>query len=168
MAAVSISPETWDSFFLGQVGAAAALAGLLFVGISLNLNKILAVPFLPLRGFLALLLLVAILAQSSFLLMPDLTETVAGLGVLGIGAAVFIAGSVIERIGWRHRTREQNPVTFLFNVVLLGAATIPWLVGGILVFYGGSGGYYWLAAGIILAFVKAVLDAWVLLVEINR
>ena len=81
---------------------------------------------------------------------------------------IFLVGSVIEWIGWRHRTREQNPVTFLFNVLLLEAATIPWLVGGILVLYGASGGYYWLAGGVILAFVKAVVDAWVLLVEINR
>jgi hypothetical protein len=158
----------WETFYAAQVGAAAALAGLLFVGISLNLNKILAAPFLPLRGFLALLLLIAILAVSSLLLMPGLSETVAGLGILGVGAVIFLAGSVIEWIGWRHRTREQNPVTFLFNVLLLEAATIPWLVGGILVLYGVAGGYYWLAGGIILAFVKAIVDAWVLLVEINR
>ena len=62
----------------------------------------------------------------------------------------------------------SRPVTFLFNVVLLEAATIPWLIGGVLVLYGSNGGYYWLAVGIILAFIKAVTDAWVLLVEINR
>jgi modulator of FtsH protease len=81
---------------------------------------------------------------------------------------IFFAGSVIEWVGWRHRTPRQNPVTFLFNAVLLEAATIPWLIGGILVLYGAAAGLYWLAGGIILAFVKAVVDAWVLLVEINR
>ncbi len=158
----------WAAFFAAQVGAAAALAGLLFVGISLNLNKILAAPFLPLRGFLALLLLIAILAVSSLLLMPGLSQTLAGLGILAVGSVIWLAGSAIEWIGWRHRTPQQNPVTFLANVALLEAATIPWLVGGILVLYGATGGYYWLAGGVILAFVKAVVDAWVLLVEINR
>jgi modulator of FtsH protease len=158
----------WETFYAAEVGAAAALAGLLFVGISLNLNKILAAPFLPLRGFLALLLLVAILALSSLLLMPGLPRTIAGLGILGVGVVIFFAGSVIEWIGWRHRTPQQHRATFLFNALLLEAATIPWLVGGILVLYGAPGGYYWLAGGIILAFIKAVVDAWVLLVEINR
>ena len=158
----------WAAFYTAQVGAAAALAGLLFVDISLNLNKILAAPFLPLRAFLALLLLIAILALSSLLLMPGLSQTVAGLGILVVGAVIWLAGTVIEWIGWRHRTPQQHVITFLFNVVLLEAATIPWLAGGTLVLYGASAGYYWLAGGIILAFIKAVGDAWVLLVEINR
>ena len=158
----------WAAFFAAQVGAAAALAGLLFVGISLNLNKILAAPFLPLRGLLALLLLIAILVVSSFLLIPALPRTAAGLGILGVGAAIFLAGSAIEWVGWGHRTPQQHAVPFLCNALLLEAATIPWLVGGILVLYGDPGGYYWLAGGVILAFVKAVVDAWVLLVEINR
>jgi len=160
--------DDWAAFFAAQVGAAAALAGLLFVGISLNLNKILAAPFLPLRGFLALVLLIAILAVSSLLLMPGLTQAIAGLGILVVGAVIFLGGTLIEWVGWRHRTPEQHAVTFLGNVVLLEAATIPWLVGGVLVLYGAPAGYYWLAGGIILAFVKAVVDAWVLLVEINR
>lgn len=32
----------------------------------------------------------------------------------------------------------------------------------------GSGGLYWIVPAIIFSFVKAILDAWVLLVEINR
>ena len=33
---------------------------------------------------------------------------------------------------------------------------------------GNPAGLYWLAGGVIISFAKAVLDAWVLLVEINR
>jgi modulator of FtsH protease len=162
------TPSDWEAFYAAQVGAAAALAGLLFVGISLNLQKILGAAFLPLRAILALILLVAILAVSSFLLMPGLGEAVAGAGILGIGALIVLAGTMIEAIGWRERTPQQHRGTFLFNALLLEAATIPWLIGGILVLSGASSGYYWLAGGVVLAFVKAVVDAWVLLVEINR
>jgi hypothetical protein len=158
----------WGGFLAAQVGASAALAGLLFVGVSINLKTILSARFLPLRAFLALLLLMAILAVSSFLLMPDLSRVVAGLGILVAGLVIWGAGGVIEWIGWRHRAPEQPALTFLSNVLLLETATIPWLVGGALVLYGGAGGLYWLAGGIILAFIKAVVDAWVLLVEINR
>lgn len=42
--------DAWQVFFAAQVGASAALLGLLFVGASLNLDKILAGPLLPRRG----------------------------------------------------------------------------------------------------------------------
>ena len=45
----------WDSFFAAQVGASAALAGLVFVGISINLTKIIASGYLPNRAQEALL-----------------------------------------------------------------------------------------------------------------
>jgi hypothetical protein len=34
--------QAWQPFFMAQLGAAATLGGLVFVGLSLNLNKILA------------------------------------------------------------------------------------------------------------------------------
>jgi hypothetical protein len=34
--------------------------------------------------------------------------------------------------------------------------------------FGMESGFYWIAAGVIVSFIKAVTDAWVLLVEINR
>ena len=42
--------EGWGEFYVGEVGAAAALAGLLFVAISINIEKILAVATLPAFG----------------------------------------------------------------------------------------------------------------------
>src|SRR5690606_28862677 len=133
-----------------------------------NLAKIISGVFLPLRGFLALLILVAILILASLLLIPGQTATVIGLEVVGIGGALWLAGTAIEVRGWRKRTVEQNPVTFLFNVALFEAASIPYLVGGALVLAGSAAGFYWVAVGMLLSFFKAVVDAWVLLVEINR
>ncbi|HEX3901634.1 MAG TPA: hypothetical protein VH853_02220 [Polyangia bacterium] len=40
----------WESFFVAEVGAAAALTGLLFVAVSINLSKVLAFPQLPGRA----------------------------------------------------------------------------------------------------------------------
>ena len=38
----------------------------------------------------------------------------------------------------------------------------------IIVLTRGAGGLYWLVPAIVISFIKAILDAWVLLVEINR
>jgi modulator of FtsH protease len=158
----------WETFFAAQAGASAALAGLLFVGVSLNLSKILSAPFLPLRAFLALALLVAILVISSLLLMPGLSRFGAASEALAVGLVTWSCGSAVELYGWRHLTPGQHRVTYLFNVVLLQAATIPYLVAAALLFAGDDGGLAWIGVAVILSTVKAVGDAWVLLVEINR
>ena len=44
----------WAAFFTAQLGAAATLGGLIFVGLSLNLEKILSFPALPNRALFAL------------------------------------------------------------------------------------------------------------------
>ena len=60
----------WDSFFVAQVGASAALAGLVFVGVSINLTKIMSVADLPARALEAVVVLLSVLIESSLLLVP--------------------------------------------------------------------------------------------------
>jgi hypothetical protein len=61
----------WEELFLAEVGASAALAGLLFVAISINLTKILEVRGLVGRAGEAIVLLVAVLVVSTLVLVPD-------------------------------------------------------------------------------------------------
>ena len=63
--------HAWQPFFTAQLGAAATLGGLVFVGLSLNLNKILAYAALPIRAMIALILLLVVLIVSSIVLIPD-------------------------------------------------------------------------------------------------
>jgi len=158
----------WEAFFAAQLGASATLAGLLFVGISLNLAKILSAAFLPMRALLALSLLVAILLIASLMLLPGAARLSAAAGVLLFGGIVWLGGTYVEIYGWRTRAMEQGRVSYVLNAFLLQAATLPYLVGAGLLFSGGEGGLYWVAIGVILSTLKAVVDAWVLLVEINR
>ncbi len=158
----------WAGFLAAQAGAAATLAGLLFVGVSLNLARILSFPFLAWRALLALFLLVTILVISSLLLVPARTTRTIGFELLLTGGAIWLFGSLVEIEGWRRQTRPQNRVTFLFNVILFEAATVPYLIGGALVLSGDMAGLDWFSVAVVLSFVKAVIDSWVLLVEVNR
>ena len=50
----------WSNFFMAILGAAAALTGLIFVGVSISLTKILSIPTLPGRALISLTLLLTI------------------------------------------------------------------------------------------------------------
>lgn len=51
----------WERFLVAQVGASAALAGLVFVSVSINLARILSSGGLPESALEALVLLLAVL-----------------------------------------------------------------------------------------------------------
>ena len=157
----------WQGFFAAQVGASATLAGLLFVGVSLNLAKILSAVFLPLRALLALGLLGAVLVLSSLLLMPGQTLGIVAAEALVVGLATWLGGSLVELRG-RRAVADSGRAVYFANAVLLQLATLPYIVAAALLWAGAPGGLYWLAAAVLLSTVKAVTDAWVLLVEINR
>ena len=55
----------WENFFIAEVGASAALLGLIFVGVSINLTRIISIPGLPNRALLALIILLTILVVCS-------------------------------------------------------------------------------------------------------
>ena len=70
----------------GLGGGAAALAGLLFVAVSINVERILAFRGLPERALEALLVLVAALVASVFALAP-VQGTTLGWLLLATGVA---------------------------------------------------------------------------------
>jgi hypothetical protein len=53
-------------------------------------------------------------------------------------------------------------------VATAGAGTLPMVAAGISLIAAGGGGLYWLVAGFVLGFAGAVLNAWILLVEMHR
>ncbi len=57
---------------------------------------------------------------------------------------------------------------FVIRVILGQTATLPLVIAGIAMLVAGGAGLYWLVPAVIFAFLVAFLDAWVLLVEINR
>lgn len=78
-------PEAWFEFGVGIIGAAAALAGLLFVAMSINIERILALPKLPSRAGGNVVLFVLPLLLGIWLLVPGQGTTALGLEVLAMG-----------------------------------------------------------------------------------
>lgn len=147
------------------MGAAAALTGLLFVAISINLEQILKYPQLPGRAAGTLGILVSALVVSGFALAPGqsieaLGVEIAAAGVIvGTQALVVVRGKSIE--GERRSWAIEHVATLLLP-------SIAFVIGGVSLVGGAGGGFYWILAGVLLVFVSASVNAWVLLVEIKR
>jgi hypothetical protein len=157
----------WNDFFVATAGAAAALTGLIFVGISINLTKILAFPPLVTRGSFSLILLMSILIFSLLLLITKEGYAFIGYILAITGVALCIAVLRADIRSYKRMERQYKKL-FLLNLVLDQICTLPYAIGGISLLYSGEAGYYWFAAAFIFSYVKAVWDAWVLLIEIMR
>jgi hypothetical protein len=164
--------DEWHDFFLAVAGAAAVLAGLVFVGVSINLDTIMSDPRYGLAGraLEALVLLVAVLMATILLLVPDQGMLLAGAELLAVGVVDWAAVVIIQVLVLRN-WRSLEPAFrwhFVPRVVLCQLATLPIVAAGVGVMGWGVGGLYWLVVGVVLSFLVAVADAWVLLVEIHR
>jgi hypothetical protein len=162
----------WHDFFLAAAGAAAVLAGLVFVGLSINLDMIMSNPTygLPGRALEALVVLVAILIATILLLVPAQGMVLAGVEVLAVGAAdwVFV---VIIHLRQLKNWRSLEPAlrwNFVGRVVVGQAATLLLVAAGVGVLSWGVDGLCVIVGAVILSFLAAVAEAWVLLVEIHR
>jgi hypothetical protein len=164
--------EEWHDFLLAAAGAAAVLAGLVFVGVSINLDTIMSNPGYGLadRALEALVLLVAVLIATILLLVPAQGTGLAGAELLAVGLVDWAVVVIIQVLVLRN-WRSLEPAFrwhFVPRVVLCQVATLPIVAAGVGVMGWGVGGLYWLVVGVVLSLLVAVLDAWVLLVEIHR
>lgn len=159
-------PEAWFEFGVGIVGASAALAGLLFVAMSINIERILALPKLPSRAGGNVVLFVLPLLLGTWLLVPGQGTTALGLEVITTG--LVCGGLLLWLIRPSNRSGEGTTFWLLGSLLPSLAITALTVGGGTTLIIGYGGGLYWLAPAVVIAFATGLSGAWVLLVEILR
>jgi modulator of FtsH protease len=160
-------PSQWTDLFVATAGASAALAGLVFVAVSINLEQILSYEGLPERALETILLLIGVLVVSILGLMPGQSAVALGLEMLMLGLGLIAA--VFRLPAARDQETGDEPIRWRASRLGVRAlGTIPFAIGGLSLVLEAGGGLYWVAAGVILAISGGVTNAWVLLVEILR
>jgi hypothetical protein len=160
-------PEQWHDLFVASAGASAALLGLLFVAVSINLERILSYRGLPERALETLLLLLGVLVVSIVGLIPAQSNVAFGLELLVVSGVVAVI--IFRRQDLPGIYGQETLIWWwISRLVVRLMGTLPLIVGGLSVLTEAGGGLYWIAAGVVLAICGAVANAWVLLVEILR
>jgi hypothetical protein len=155
----------WHAFFEAAVGASAALLGLLFVSISINIQTILKYPYLPARAAATLGMLLSLLVICFFGLAPNESATTFGWETIAV-ASIACGQSILVAVR-RKRAGDRSSWTY-WSLGQLLCPELMLLGGGISLLEKSGGGIYWILFGTGFVFVSASINAWVLLVEILR
>jgi hypothetical protein len=158
----------WGQFFSAELAAAAALTGLLFVALSINLQRIVSVSGLPERAAITLSLLVAVVIVATLCLVPGQPRIVLGGELLVFGIALTIFVYAMRAHYSRSDAAKLSPVPVWVSESANVLTTVPIIVAGVLEILGIPGALYFLASQVVTSFIVAAVNAWVLLVEIVR
>jgi hypothetical protein len=113
-------------------------------------------------------LLVAVLMVSTFALVPGQPRWVLGGEVLVVGIAAWSILTAIWLRALRAPVPNQPRFVPVVSTVVTQAATLPFVIAGVSLLLRAGGGLYWLVPGLAFSLIVAVVNAWVLLVEILR
>jgi hypothetical protein len=160
-------PHEWIEFGVAIAGAAAVLTGLVFISVSINLDKVLQVHGLPGRAGESIVMFTGVLLLTFCLLMPGQSRVAVGVELI-VGGTLLAALLVLIALPGLNRPTQQPLSWRITRIVLALAASVPVVVAGVSVLAERGGGLYWLAAGFALAFAAGIGNAWVLLVEVVR
>ncbi len=164
---MATDPEAWTTFAAALVAASSALAGLIFVALSINVERIIALAGLTTLALEGIVVLTMILLASIVVLVPGQSAPTLALelAVIGLGHVVIIGA--LLRLTLRVALAEFQARRILM-ATLNGLPGLLILVAGIGLASASLGGLYWLVPATILGLVAGIANAWVLLVEIKR
>jgi hypothetical protein len=156
---------------VAAAGAAAALSGLIFVAVSINLRAILGEEkeigssYLTGRALESLAALLVILGISLVGLDPSINRVV--FAVFLILCALGSAVSPV-RATRAYRSSHVKPIAYNLRLSLASLLVLGYAGAGVSFLAQAGGGLHWLPFAFILAIAIAASNAWILLVEVLR
>ena len=159
-------PAEWHDFFVVTGGGAAALAGLVFVAMSINLDVVAQNATHRLRAINMLAGFTAAFTICALALMG-------GQSHRAVGTEWFVVATVAA-LSYVHNyvqaARKGGSKADLRPYRLGGGTTcyVAQIVGAVLLFLGRVAGLYVAAVGLIILFAFVISGAWLLLVAVHE
>jgi hypothetical protein len=157
----------WANYFVAQASAAAALTGLIFVALSLNLDHVIEDGAWLGRAATGLIMLAQPIVYALVCLLPLSTASAQGWVLAGLGV---VASGAVGRIVLSRSSRlaSRTPAELAVRAVVALTESVTSVVGAILVVAGYVAGVFVLAVGAIVGLGIGLVTAWALLVEVRR
>jgi len=161
-----VNLDEWSELFVATAGASAALAGLIIVAMSVNIETIVAAPSLPARAGATIASLILVVVVTIAGLIPDIGSV--GLGWVALVFSLVATGFGVDATVRVIRAPGQPPLAGPIKGAVVIVPLLAFVIGAVIMIVGIDAGIYFVAAGILLVFVSSVVNAWVLLVEVRR
>jgi len=160
---VAYDPVPWHDFFVMLGGASAALAGLVFVGLSIHARAVASDPLYRVRARNLTAGIVYVMVVSALVLAPGQGRTALGIEIVVGGALIGFLFSAplrlhLARLEFWMRVRIAAAVAACLLSVAAGASLLA---------HAGGGLYLLVPAG-IAGVVLNVFGAWSLLLGLAR
>jgi hypothetical protein len=164
-------PDLWHDLFVVTGGAAAALAGLVFVAVTLHLSAVTGHPGHRHRARTIVASLGEILLASLIVLVPTLDHVGAGVALtLVAGALLYETLKSTVQIAPVLRRWHSDPIarTIAIRTTVGDMSMVIGFGGGISVAVGYGPGLSLVATDIIVRFALAIAGAWLLIVAVGE
>lgn len=163
----AFQPEAWTDFFVAEVGATAAILGLMVVAISINIDQILEYKPLPGRAGETVAVLAVALTSLAIALVPAEDARTTGWILFGPVLIMWLAITIQQARSLRRYSKTAD-LHGPYRVVMVQLSILPFVLGTISLITEFSAGFYLLAFGGLITILVAVGNAWVVLIEIRR
>jgi hypothetical protein len=157
----------WGTLLTVEAETAATLTGLVFVAVSINLDRVMAYPGLPGRAVESILQFLEVFLISIVALIPSQPEWLLAIEFLVVGVFLWSV-QIVGQVRYLRLKAGHPRWWFVLRSTLSQFGTVPFCLSGIALLVGAPGALYWLIPGFIFSFAAGIVGAWVLLVEIRR
>lgn len=164
-------PEIWHDFFVVTGGAAAALAGLVFVAVTLHLRAITGHIGHRHRARTIVASLGQILIASLIMLIPTLDHVGAGIALAIVsGALLYETLKSTVQIAPMLRRWRRDPIarTIAIRTTIGDVSMLMGFAGAIAVVAGNGLGLSLVGADMVMRFGLAIAGAWLLIVAVSE